>query len=152
MSRDRATHARRRAAQPASAADAAAEVFCERGLESAVAEIAQRAGVGRATLFRNFPEQAGPDRGNRRRPDAGRRPRRARAAARRGSRRRVFGFIAEIVGRQQMDRALFEAVADEFLANAEIRAAYEEVIAILEELLGSASGTVSYAPRSARST
>ena len=34
---------------------AAAAVFAERGLEAATAEIAQRAGVGEATLFRRFP-------------------------------------------------------------------------------------------------
>ncbi|MGZ4268092.1 MAG: TetR/AcrR family transcriptional regulator [Solirubrobacteraceae bacterium] len=35
--------------------DAAVEVFAEQGLDVAVAEIARRAGVGTATLFRNFP-------------------------------------------------------------------------------------------------
>ena len=35
--------------------DAAAAVFAERGLEAGVAEIAQRAGVGTATVFRRFP-------------------------------------------------------------------------------------------------
>jgi AcrR family transcriptional regulator len=34
---------------------AAMEVFAERGLEASTAEIAQRAGVGEATLFRRFP-------------------------------------------------------------------------------------------------
>ena len=34
---------------------AAATVFAERGLDAATAEIAQRAGVGEATLFRRFP-------------------------------------------------------------------------------------------------
>jgi len=34
---------------------AAAEVFAERGLEASTAEIADRAGVGEATLFRRFP-------------------------------------------------------------------------------------------------
>ena len=34
---------------------AAVEVFAERGLEAWTAEIAQRAGVGEATLFRRFP-------------------------------------------------------------------------------------------------
>src|SRR5580698_5856375 len=34
--------------------DAATEIFCERGLDVGVGEIAQRAGVGRGTLFRNF--------------------------------------------------------------------------------------------------
>lgn len=34
---------------------AAAEVFAERGLDASTAEIAERAGVGEATLFRRFP-------------------------------------------------------------------------------------------------
>ena len=36
---------------------AAIEVFAERGLEASTAEIAQRAGVGEATLFRRFPSK-----------------------------------------------------------------------------------------------
>jgi AcrR family transcriptional regulator len=36
---------------------AAIEVFGERGLEASTAEIAQRAGVGEATLFRRFPSK-----------------------------------------------------------------------------------------------
>jgi AcrR family transcriptional regulator len=35
--------------------DAAAAIFAERGLDAGVAEIAARAGVGSATLFRRFP-------------------------------------------------------------------------------------------------
>ncbi len=35
--------------------DAAVEVFAERGVEATVAEVAARAGVGNATVFRNFP-------------------------------------------------------------------------------------------------
>jgi AcrR family transcriptional regulator len=35
--------------------DAAAEVFAERGCEASVDEIARRAGVGHATVFRRFP-------------------------------------------------------------------------------------------------
>jgi AcrR family transcriptional regulator len=34
---------------------AAAEVFAERGLDASTAEVAHRAGVGEATLFRRFP-------------------------------------------------------------------------------------------------
>ena len=37
--------------------DAAVQVFAEQGLDVAVAEIARRAGVGTATLFRNFPSK-----------------------------------------------------------------------------------------------
>jgi AcrR family transcriptional regulator len=36
---------------------AAAEVFAERGLDASTSEIAQRAGVGEATLFRRFPHK-----------------------------------------------------------------------------------------------
>src|SRR5258708_8355099 len=98
---------------------AAAEIFREQGVEVGVGEIARRAGIGRGTLFRNFPSKqdliaaivvermregvatasellADPARG-----DA------------------IFVFIAEMVGRQQLERGLFEAVADEFLANEE---------------------------------
>src|SRR3954454_18236418 len=34
---------------------AAAEVFAERGLDAGVPEIAARAGVGKATVYRSFP-------------------------------------------------------------------------------------------------
>ena len=37
--------------------EAATQLFCERGLDVGVAEIAERAGVGRGTLFRNFPSK-----------------------------------------------------------------------------------------------
>ena len=40
-----------------------------------------------------------------------------------------------MVGRQQLDRCLFDAVANTFLANQEIRAAHAEVVGGLEELL-----------------
>ena len=36
---------------------AAQALFCERGLDVGVGEIAQHAGVGRGTLFRNFPSK-----------------------------------------------------------------------------------------------
>ncbi|MBV9193729.1 MAG: TetR/AcrR family transcriptional regulator [Solirubrobacterales bacterium] len=118
--------------------EAAAEVFREQGLEAPVGEIAQRAGVGRGTLFRNFPSKAdliaailvdemsaaaARARALCERPDAG--------AA-------LFEFLDDIAGRQRADRALFEAVADSFLANPEIRLAHDEVIAALDELLSAA--------------
>jgi AcrR family transcriptional regulator len=37
--------------------DAAAAVFAERGTEASVAEIAQRAGMGKGTVFRHFPSK-----------------------------------------------------------------------------------------------
>jgi AcrR family transcriptional regulator len=115
--------------------DAATEMFCERGLEVGVGEIAQRAGVGRATLFRNFSSKEhliaaivvermneAIARGHEllEAPDAG---------------VALFALIDEMVGRQQADRALFDAVADIWLANSEIRAAHHELIGVLESLL-----------------
>jgi AcrR family transcriptional regulator len=115
--------------------DAAQALFRERGLDVGVAEIAQRAGVGRGTLFRNFPtkqdliaaividrmhEATEYGRGLLDAPDAG---------------EALFGFLEEVVGRQQLDRCLFDAVADAFLANQDIRAAHAEIVGGLEELL-----------------
>ena len=37
--------------------EAAAEVFAERGLDASTAEIAERAGVGEATIYRRFPSK-----------------------------------------------------------------------------------------------
>ncbi len=115
--------------------DAAQALFRERGLDVGVAEIAQHAGVGRGTLFRNFPtkqdliaaiviermaEATDYGRGLLDAPDAG---------------EALFSFLEEVVGRQQHDRCLFEAVQDAFLANQEIRAAHAEIVGGLEELL-----------------
>jgi AcrR family transcriptional regulator len=118
--------------------DAAEALFRERGLDVGVAEIAQRAGVGRGTLFRNFPSKealivaivrermlamAGRGQELLDEPDPG---------------PAVFKFLEEMAGAQQVDRALAEAVADVLLANPEIRAAHVEVIDALGALLGRA--------------
>jgi AcrR family transcriptional regulator len=115
--------------------DAAQVLFRERGLDVGVAEIAQRAGIGRGTLFRNFPtkqdliaaiviermsEATEYGRTLLDAPDAG---------------EALFGFIEEVAGRQHLDRSLFEAVSDTFLANDEIRAAHAEIVSALEDLL-----------------
>src|ERR1700741_4256892 len=97
--------------------EAAADAFCERGLDVGVGEIAQRAGVGRGTLFRNFPTKQDLiaaiviDRMN----EATEYGRTLLDAPNAGE--ALFGYLEEIVGRQQLDRSLFEAVADTFLAN-----------------------------------
>jgi AcrR family transcriptional regulator len=124
--------------------DAATQMFCERGLDVGVGEIAQRAGVGRGTLFRNFPSkehliaaivvermQESITRGQAalQAPDAG---------------EALFGLIEQSVGRSQTDRALFDAIADTWLANDEIREIHHELIGVLEALVRRAqdAGTV----------
>jgi AcrR family transcriptional regulator len=115
--------------------DAAQELFAERGLEVGVGEIAERAGVGRGTLFRNFPskERLIAAIAVELMPDAATSGRRLLEAADPGQ--AVFDFVEEMAGRQQQSRALFEAVADEFLANEEIRDAQAEVLGVLDQLL-----------------
>jgi AcrR family transcriptional regulator len=115
--------------------DAAEVLFRERGLDVGVAEIAHRAGVGRGTLFRNFPtkqdlisaivvermtDAAARGRARVEDPDA---------------EQALFEVLEEIVGAQQLDRCMFDAVADTFLADKGIRAAHAEVVDTLDELL-----------------
>lgn len=114
---------------------AATELFCERGLEVGIAEIAERAGIGRGTLFRNFPTKQD--------LIAAIVVQRMHEAMSRGRDlldapepcEALFEFLGDMVGRRQLDRALFDAVADEFLANCEIRAAHGELVEILGQLL-----------------
>lgn len=118
--------------------EAATEMFGERGLEVGVGEIAQQAGVGRGTLFRNFPSKEAlitavvvariresADRAR----EALEAPDPAEA---------LFDLIDSTLTRQQSDRALFEALADTWMANPEVRAAHEEVLAVVERLLARA--------------
>jgi AcrR family transcriptional regulator len=116
-------------------------VFCERGLDVGVAEIAALAGVGRATLFRNFPSKEDLIAAIvvERISDAVTRGRELLDAP--DAVQALFEFIDEIVGRQQVDRALFEAVADHFLANDDIRAAHAEIVGVLDQLLERAQAT-----------
>jgi AcrR family transcriptional regulator len=115
--------------------DAATEMFCERGLEVGVAEIAHQAGVGRGTLFRNFPskehliaaivvermtESITRGRAALEEPDAG---------------EALFALIEQSVGRSQTDRALFDAIGDTWLANEEIRETHSELLAVLDALV-----------------
>jgi AcrR family transcriptional regulator len=125
--------------------DAAAAAFSERGLDVSVAEIAQRAEIGRGTLFRNFASKedliaaivvdrmARATELGRELLDGGEAPGDA-----------LFAFLNELVCRQQMDRALFDAIEDQWLANEEIRAAHAQVLGVLEALLRRAqeAGTV----------
>jgi AcrR family transcriptional regulator len=118
--------------------DAAEALFRERGLEVGVAEIAERAGVGRGTLFRNFAskedliaaivvERMG---------DAVEEARALLDAGDPGE--ALFEFLWTIAGRQQLDRGLFEAVGDAWLVNDEIRAAHAQVVGVMGDLLARA--------------
>jgi len=116
--------------------EAAAEMFRERGVEVGVGEIADRAGVGRGTLFRNFPtkrdlvvavvmqridEVVGQGRA---------------LLASDTDEELVFPFVSDMVGLQQVDRSLFEVVAsDELLELPEMQAAHEGIIEVLDAMI-----------------
>lgn len=119
--------------------DAATELFAERGLDVGVAEIAQRAGVGRGTLFRNFPTKEAliaaivVDRMH----EAAMRGRELLESPDPGD--ALFEFLNEMLGsRRQVEHTLSEVIQDTFLANPEIRAALDEILEVLGELLARA--------------
>jgi AcrR family transcriptional regulator len=115
--------------------EAASACFGEKGLDVGVGEIAQRAGVGRGTLFRNFPAKEDLIAAIvvERMREAVLAGRELLAASENPD--AVFVFIDDIVGRQQLERALFESVADEMMANADIRQGQADVVGVLDELL-----------------
>ncbi len=115
--------------------DAAEALFRERGLDVGVAEIAEQAGVGRGTLFRNFASKEDLIVAIvvERMRDAVEQARALLDAD--DPAEALFEFLGGIAGRQQLDRGLFEAVEDVWLANDEIRAAHAEVVGVIGELL-----------------
>jgi AcrR family transcriptional regulator len=115
--------------------DAATAIFCERGLDVGVGEIAERAQVGRGTLFRNFPSKEHLIAAIvvERMQESVSRGREVLDAADPGE--ALFGLIDQSVGLSQTDRALFDALDDEWLANDEIHAAHTELMAVLDALV-----------------
>jgi AcrR family transcriptional regulator len=126
--------------------DAAEAIFSERGLDVGVAEIAARAGVGRGTLFRNFATKDDLIAAIvvERMREVTEQGQALLDAADAGA--ALFELLNEMVGRQQTDRALFAAVADTFLANEEIAAAYAELVGVLERLVGRAQAAGALRP------
>jgi AcrR family transcriptional regulator len=118
--------------------DAATLMFCERGLDVGVGEIAQQAGVGRGTLFRNFPSKEHLIAAIvvERMRESITRGRAALEAVDAGQ--SLFDLIEQSVGRSQADRALFDALDEAWLANDEIRQVHTELIEVLEALVNKA--------------
>jgi AcrR family transcriptional regulator len=124
--------------------ESAQVLFRERGLDVGVAEIAEAAGVGRGTLFRNFASKED--------LIAAIVAERMQEAVARGEELlqgddpadAVFDFLAEMVGTQQVDRALFEAMDETWLCKDEIRGAHAAIVGVLERLVRRAqqAGTV----------
>lgn len=114
---------------------AAQTLFRERGLDVSVGEIADAAGVGRGTLFRNFASKEDLI-------EAVVAERMYEAVAH-GERLleaedpadALFDFLGQMVGRQQLDRALFEAMDESWLCKPVIQPAHRAVFDVLARLL-----------------
>jgi AcrR family transcriptional regulator len=117
--------------------DAADAMFREHGLEVSVGEIADAAGVGRGTLFRNFRSKealiaAIVAMRIREAIDAGR----ALLEDEPDGAEIVFSYVAEIVERQQENRALLQAVTDEMLLGVpELAAVHADLHDLLDDML-----------------
>lgn len=123
---------------------AAIEVFAERGLEASTAEIAHRAGVGEATLFRRFPTkddlimaivETQMDEVIALAEDCA-----AEAEPERG----VERFIYEMVERSVEDRGVLEAAKDRCMMRPELSERRRRVLELMTDLIkrGQAAGTI----------
>jgi AcrR family transcriptional regulator len=116
--------------------DAAAAVFADRGLEAGVAEIAQRAGVGSATVFRRFPTKQ----------DLIVAVVEGRIMEMRASLEAALaeddawaGLVLAMEGLarlQARDRGLFEAIGGSVSGDEHLHAQHAELLATLDEIVG----------------
>lgn len=118
--------------------EAAQALFRERGLDVSVTDIAEAAGVGRATLFRNFASKEDLIEAivAERMHEAAAYGEELMQAAEPGD--ALFDFLSHMVGRQQLDRALFEAIDETWLCKPVIQPAHRAVFDVLDRLLARA--------------
>lgn len=125
--------------------EAADRMFREHGLEVTVGEIADAAGIGRGTVFRNFPTKdhliaAVVSERMHEAIDAGR----ALLAADTDDAEIAFTLIEDIAGRQQANRALLEAASDDWKLYPEMQRVHEEMLGVIDQILerGKRAGSV----------
>jgi AcrR family transcriptional regulator len=125
---------------------AADAMFREHGLEVSVGEIADAAGVGRGTLFRNFPNKEALIAAVAvQRFDDALRAGNEMLANEHDDAEVVFTFIGYMTARQEEDRALLQAVTDDVLmSDPAMGDVHRAMLELLEELLerGKRAGSV----------
>ncbi len=116
--------------------DAARTMFQENGLDVTVAEIADAAGIGRGTVFRNFPTkdhliaavvsdliQEGIAANS------------ELLQTSTDDTEIVFTLISDMAGFQQANRAVLEAVTEEFLVYPEMQRAHAKMLTLMDAVL-----------------
>jgi len=114
--------------------DAAAEVFAERGLEAGVAEIAQRAGVGNATVFRRFPSKQDLIVAVVEARIGEMREELEAALAQDDTWRGVVMAMEALARTQSRDRGLFEAIGGSVSGDEHLHARHAELMSLLEQV------------------
>ena len=118
--------------------EAAAEAFAEKGHEACVADIAQRAGVGQATLFRRFETKDDLIAAVFKRKLG----QMLEAAEADGEQPRAWDglceFMATAMEMQMRDRGFFQASAERLMANPEILQLKQQLVAESTELVARA--------------
>jgi AcrR family transcriptional regulator len=118
--------------------DAASAVFAERGLEAGVADIAARAGVGSATVFRRFPTKQDLIVAviEARIAEMGAQLEAALEAA--DPWEGLVTAMEAVALLQVRDRGLFEAIGGSVSADEHLHARHAELLATLDEIVGRA--------------
>ena len=115
--------------------EAAAALFAERGLEAGVAEVAHRAGVGSATVFRRFPTKQDLIVAVIEARIAEMRAELARARDDPDPWRSVVAAMEALARLQARDRGLFEAIGGRVAGDAHLQARHAELHAVVEEIV-----------------
>ena len=115
--------------------EAAQTLFRQRGLDVSITEIAEAAGVGRATLFRNFASKEDLIEAivAERMSEAAVSGEELLGADDPGQ--ALFEFLRDLVGRQQLDRALFEALDETWVSKEVLRPVHARIVGVLGQLL-----------------
>jgi AcrR family transcriptional regulator len=118
--------------------EAAAEAFAERGFDVGVAEIARRAGVGNATVFRRFPNKEALFRAIIEEKAAECVAAAGRAAQLDDPWDALVQLLTETAEMQARDRGFFEATEDQWLRDPELVKCHLPILAAVEPLVARA--------------
>lgn len=118
--------------------EAAAQAFAERGFDVGVAEIARRAGVGNATVFRRFPNKESLFRAIVEEKAAECIAAAGRAAQLDDPWEALVQLLTETAEMQARDRGFYEATGDQWLRDPEVVSCHLPILAAVDPLVARA--------------